>query len=205
MLGGGFILVAAVIAGLTAWYNTQSLQDHENRQLQRQVLREERQSRTEVIGAARLLFAELLGAATQMTILGGDRVFRRFDPAYRIAVRQGDMRLVASHLKPEQWGMVQQAIVNAEGLETFVSTQIDRGRLVMTKSEACVVRLDVRSISLGAAALADLADASRRPQPLKPIRCKPGPGPLPRALRRRLEAAKVTIEAPPLAPGATVP
>jgi hypothetical protein len=132
-------------------------------------------------------------------------VLRRFDPAYRISIPDEDRRLIASQVEPEQWAAVMAAVVNTNGLATFVNSRIERGRQVLTASEACYARHDVRAIYYAAAALADLADAPGEPPPRKPIRCKPGPGPLPPEPRRRLEAAGAPIEAPPLPLGVPAP
>ena len=67
------------------------------------------------------------------------------------------MRLIASHVEPEQWADVMGAIVATNGLATFVSPQIEHGRQVLTASEACYARLDVRAIAAAALALADMS------------------------------------------------
>jgi hypothetical protein len=148
-----------------------------------------------------MLIAELLDAGGQMNILGHDRVFRRFDSAYRISIPADDMRLIASHVEPEQWADVMGAIVATNGLATFVNSQIEHGRQVLTASEACYARLDVRAIAVAALALADIAEAPGEVPPLKPIRCKPGPGPIATQLRTRLKAVGVA----PLPPGGAAP
>jgi hypothetical protein len=84
-----------------------------------------------------MLIAELLDAGGQMNILGHDRVFPRFDSAYRISIPADDMRLIASHVELEQWADVMGAIVATNGLATFVNSQIEHGRQVLTASEAC--------------------------------------------------------------------
>lgn len=69
-------------------------------------------------------------------------------------------------------------------LEVFVTTQLERGRRVLSKNEVCYALQDLRSVRLAAEALADLASAPGSAQPAEPLRCKPGPGPVPRPATR---------------------
>ncbi len=129
-----------------------------------------------------MLFAEYLQAASQMAILANDRILRRFDSSYRVEMRAEDMRLVASRIDMEGWGLLQESMSNIEQLETFVNTLLERGRRRLTEGEVCYVLMDLRSIRIAAGALAPLAHATGEPPLPEPIECEPKPGPVPKGL-----------------------
>lgn len=171
-LNGAFVVLGAVIAGVAGLVGPFVLQRVEDR-------REDRREAREVRAAARLLFAEMYQSGTQTAILANDRILRRFDPSFRVEMRPEDMRLVASKLDGERWGAVLNAITSIEGLETFVNTQLERGRRRLSKGEVCYALIDLRAVRLAAEALAPLADAPGRPPPPGPLECQPRPGPIP--------------------------
>lgn len=159
-------ILAATIAGAAGFAGPLYLQ-------QRAADHDERQEAAQARGAARLLFAELLQAAAQQSILASDRVFRRFDDSYRVEMRPEDLRLIAAKLDGDRWGAVQEALTNADGLATFVNTQIERGRRRLTKGEQRFALVDLRSIRYAAEALASLAAATGQPAEPEPFGCKP--------------------------------
>jgi len=164
-------VIAAVIVAVAGFVGPAYLQAREER-------REERRETTQTRGAARLLFAEYLQAAAQMAILANDRILRPFDPSYRIEMRPEDMRLIASHLDMERWGLVQESMANVVQLETYVNTLVERGRRRLTKGEVCLVLMDLRSVRNAGGALAPLAEFEGKPPPPEPLDCEPKPGPL---------------------------
>jgi hypothetical protein len=171
-------VVASIIAAGAGIVGPLSLQGRQDR-------RDDRRENVAARGAARLLFGELLDAQEQMVILANDRILRRFDPSYPISLPPEDMRLIYSKLAGEDWGSVQAALANVAALQTFVNTQIDRGRKRLTRGEACFARIDAKSIRVAAGGLADLADAPGRDTAPQTPWCTPKPGPIPRALRPR--------------------
>ena len=74
--------------------------EHLQRQQDR---REDRREAAQARGAARVLYAELFHASTQMAILASDRIYRRFDPSYAVEIPPEDRRLVAAKLSGDQW------------------------------------------------------------------------------------------------------
>lgn len=167
-------VLASVIVAIAGFAGPLSLQQREERQA-------ERTEQENARGAARLLFAEYIQAGAQMAILSGDRILRRFDHSYRIAMRPEDMRLIASNVGMEEWGAIQVSLANVVQLETFVNTQLERGRRYLTKGEVCLVLGDLRSVRVAGEALAPLAEATGQPPPPKPLNCKYKPGPVPKA------------------------
>ena len=161
VLGGAVAAVAGVVGPLAT----------ADRQAGREEKREESRTQVQARGAARVLLSEMLVAAGQMAILEHDRIYRRFEPSYRVNLPPSDLKLVASRLAVEQWGHVMAALHNTDGLETFVNTRLERGRRRLTPADRCLVRADIRSIRIAARSLAPLADAPGNDEPIEPIDC----------------------------------
>jgi hypothetical protein len=166
------IVVSAVLAALISGWTAGGQQ-------KRQEAREDRREQIAVRGAARILFSEFFQTAAQMAVLANDRWLRRFDAAYEIDVQPDDMKLIAASLPGTEWGAVQDALLGVRQLDTFVKTQIERGRTRLTKGEACYALIDLRAIRYASDALSDLAAAPNEPPPVPPLDCKPKPGPVP--------------------------
>ena len=127
--------LVAASAGVAGPMLLQARQDH----------RDQRRELTQAQGAARVLQSEMAQSAAQMAVLWNDRILGPFDAGYRIDVRAEDMRLIASHLSADEWGMVIKAIASVDGLATFVKTQLERGRRKLTEGRDLLLRarLDV--------------------------------------------------------------
>jgi len=144
----------------------------------RQDDRDDRRESAQAKGAARILYVELQEAASQQAVLAHDRKLRKFDPSYRITMRPEDLRLIASKVSADQWGSVSDAIVNTQGLDSYVNTLIDRdGRRRIKPGEACYALLDAYSVRVAAEAVAPLADPASTPQPPDRPICTPTPPP----------------------------
>jgi hypothetical protein len=171
VLTGLFVVAAALVTAYATTRGPQILQHEQNR-------REDQRELAQARGAARILYGELEQAAFQIQVLGSDRILRRFDPSYEIAVEPGDMRLVASHVSGDEWGDISITLSNLAGLETFVNTLIERGRHRLTPGEVCYLRQDVHAIFFASKALAKLAGAPGNPADPPDPKCTPKPGPL---------------------------
>jgi hypothetical protein len=137
------LLLGATITGITSWQATEAAVSHELRQAN------ERQEQR-AAGAARLLISELLIAATYMEIMRGDRLYRRFDSRYRIEVPSDDMLLVFSYLTPDELEEITVALLNVQGLETFVNSQVSDGKRQLDARAITLVSNDIAT-SVGAA------------------------------------------------------
>ena len=171
-IGAAAIILSAVLAALiSGWTVGQQQEQHDAREDQREKIA--------VRGAARILFSELFQAGAQMAVLANDRWLRQFDRGYEVDVKPSDMRRVAAALPGAEWGAVQDALLGVRQLDTFVKTQIERGRTRLTKGESCYALIDLRAIRYAVEALTDLAAAPNESPPPPPLDCKPKPGPVP--------------------------
>lgn len=167
------ILLGALLAGMVGVVGTWYLARQQNQRIDRQEALAAR-------GAARMLYAELRQTASEMTILGHDRILRRFDRSYDIELASADMRLIATRLSGPQWGQVSRALSNIEQLDTFVNTLVERGQHRLKPDEVCLVHFDLRSVVFAAEAISALAYApNRKLPPLDPLTCAPGRGRVP--------------------------
>jgi hypothetical protein len=168
-IAGLAVVFAAVVTGVAATLGPWLLQRQDDR-------RENRVERRQATGAARLLTAEFLQAATQMGVLANDRLLRRFDRTFAVQIEPSDLRLIAVHIgSAERWGQVQNALAAVQGLETFVNTLLERGRTKLTSGEVCLVRFDFWAVRLAADELAPLARFGV-PEPPDLPTCTPDPG-----------------------------
>lgn len=168
-LNGLFVVLGGLVAFAGAFYL-------EGRRSDRGARQEAAQTR----GAARILYVELQEAAAQQGVLANDRKLRRFDSSYRIEMRPEDLRLVASKVTAGQWGSVSDAIVNTQGLASYVNTLIGRdGRQRLKPGEACYALRDAYTVRLAAEAVATVADPAGKPQPPDEPTCIPTPPPGP--------------------------
>lgn len=171
---GAAAIAGVVVGGLLGFLGSVTLAIREDN-------REDDRIALETRGAARLLVSELLQTGGQMAVLGNDRILRRFDNSYGVQLRPEDRLLVAAKLGGERWDVVQQSLTNIDQLETFVNTQVHRGRRRLTAGEVCYVRLDLRSVRVALDELVPLSEAPRTSDLLPDVSpCQPDPGSRPR-------------------------
>jgi hypothetical protein len=169
--------VAGSLAGGSATYlattKSEAAQDkRETLRLQSERRREERAQHRQQVGAARLLFTELLIAVEEMTVLEHDRIYRPFDDSFRIDVENNDLRLLLSRLEDTEVGDVAIALRSIPTLETFVLSKYERGLRRVSAADRCIIRSDIRTIGIAAAPIARLAELpGTDPGPTKAVNC----------------------------------